>query len=168
MPVQPHYVSHCPSCFSNAFLFPPKEGICNTYQVANNIKSQIIEPMQRIDFCVFLAAFDSSGGDTIPLFDELLQVVGHVLLELRDGLGAECMGDGFALAGVFGAIAGVEEAAVDGDKGVVIVTTSVYCELLGAIQLEQREHQVVCGDGVPFEPASAMRVDDRYSFIVRY
>ena len=43
-----------------------------------------------------------------------------VLLKLADGFSAEGVGDDFAFAGVFGAVAGVEEAALDGDEGVVV------------------------------------------------
>jgi hypothetical protein len=49
----------------------------------------------------------------------------HVLLELADGFGGEGVRDRLALAGVFSAVAGVEEAAADGDEGVVIFTESV-------------------------------------------
>ena len=45
-----------------------------------------------------------------------------VLLELADGLGGEGVRDGLAFAGVLGSIAGVEEAAADGDEGVVVFT----------------------------------------------
>lgn len=53
--------------------------------------------------------------------DQLFEVVVHVLLELADGLGAEGVGHGLALAGVLRAVAGVEEAALDGDEGVVVL-----------------------------------------------
>jgi len=52
----------------------------------------------------------------------------HVLLELTDGFGAEGVGYGLALAGVLRAVAGVEEAALDGDEGVVVLAI----ELLSA------------------------------------
>jgi hypothetical protein len=45
----------------------------------------------------------------------------HVLLELADGLGAEGVSYSLALAGVLRAVAGVEEAALDGDEGVVVL-----------------------------------------------
>ena len=45
----------------------------------------------------------------------------YVLLELADGLGAEGVGHGLALAGVLRAVASVEEAAPDGDEGVVVL-----------------------------------------------
>ena len=46
----------------------------------------------------------------------------HVLLELADGFGGEGVRDRFALAGVFSAVARVEEAAADRDEGVVVLT----------------------------------------------
>ena len=54
--------------------------------------------------------------------DQLFEVVVHVLLELADGLGAEGVGHGLALAGVLRAVAGVEETALDRDEGVVVLT----------------------------------------------
>lgn len=45
-----------------------------------------------------------------------------VLFELADGLGREGVRHNLALASVFGAVAGVEEAALDGNKGVVVFT----------------------------------------------
>jgi hypothetical protein len=44
-----------------------------------------------------------------------------VLLELADGLGGEGVRDDLAFAGVFDAVARVEEAALDGDEGIVIL-----------------------------------------------
>ena len=45
----------------------------------------------------------------------------HVLLKLSDALCAECMGDGLALAGMLNSVASVEEAALDANKGVVVL-----------------------------------------------
>ena len=45
----------------------------------------------------------------------------HVLLELRDGLGAEGVGNKFAFAGMVGPITSIEETTPDGDKGIVIL-----------------------------------------------
>lgn len=62
---------------------------------------------------------------------QLLQVAGHILLELADALRAKGVGDHFAFAGVFGAVACVEEASLNGDKCVVIVAVKTrFCELL--------------------------------------
>lgn len=57
----------------------------------------------------------------VPLALQLLEIVVDVLLELADGFCGESVGDGLALAGVLGAVARVEEAAADGDEGVVVV-----------------------------------------------
>lgn len=46
----------------------------------------------------------------------------HVLLELANALAAEGVRDGFAFAGVFDSVAGVEEAALDADEGIVVFT----------------------------------------------
>lgn len=45
-----------------------------------------------------------------------------VLLELADGLCGEGMSDGLALASVFGAIAGVEQTALNRNESIVVVT----------------------------------------------
>lgn len=55
----------------------------------------------------------------------------HVLLKLADAFGAEGVRDSFSLAGMFGAIARVEEASLDGDKGIVVVAVQTcLCQLL--------------------------------------
>lgn len=55
------------------------------------------------------------------MFDQLLQVAGDVLLKLRDGFGAEDMGEDFTFAGMVRSIAGAEKGARDGDESVVVV-----------------------------------------------
>jgi hypothetical protein len=45
----------------------------------------------------------------------------HVCFELANALGGEGVRDGFALAGVLCAVAGVEETALDGDECVIVV-----------------------------------------------
>ena len=61
-------------------------------------------------------------GPRVPLCGQLLEVVVDVLFELADVLGAKGVGDGFAFASMLGAVAGVEEAALDGDEAVVVVS----------------------------------------------
>jgi len=45
----------------------------------------------------------------------------HILFELTNRFGAKCMGDCFALPGMLMAVTGVEEPAVDGYEGVVVL-----------------------------------------------
>lgn len=45
----------------------------------------------------------------------------HVLLKLRDRLGAKGVGDGFSFASMFGTITGIEETTLDGDKGIIVL-----------------------------------------------
>jgi hypothetical protein len=59
------------------------------------------------------------GDELVPLEDKGFEVVVDVGLELADGFGREGVADYLALAGVLGPVAGVEEAAFDGDEGVV-------------------------------------------------
>lgn len=66
-----------------------------------------------------------SFGAGVPLPLQLFEVMVNVLFELADGLGGEGVRDGFALACVLGAVTCVEEAAADGDKGVVVVAGGV-------------------------------------------
>jgi hypothetical protein len=56
----------------------------------------------------------------VPLRGQQLKVVVDKWLELQNILVREDMGDGLSLAGVFGTVTGVEEAALDGDKGIII------------------------------------------------
>lgn len=83
------------------------------YQVSNYVKGEVVEPVERVDGGVFLAGACGGRGESIPLLDELLEVVVHVLLKLADGLGAEGVGDGLALSTVFGTVTCVEEPALD-------------------------------------------------------
>ena len=57
----------------------------------------------------------------IPLCGQLVEVVVDILLELADVLRAEGVRDGLALSRVLLAIAGVEEATLDGDEGIVVI-----------------------------------------------
>ena len=57
----------------------------------------------------------------VPLFHQLPQVGCHILLELADALGAEGVGDSFSFARVFGAVARVEQASLNGDEGIIVV-----------------------------------------------
>lgn len=86
------------------------------------------------------------------MLDQLLQVVCHVLLELADALRAENVRDSLAFAGMFGAIARVEEASLNGDEGVIIVAVKPCLRelLLMRIRGEQsddRKNVVECEKG---------------------
>lgn len=83
------------------------------YQVSDYVKGEVVEPVEGVDGGVFLAGARGGGGESIPLFDELLEVVMHILLELADGLGAEGVGDSLPLSSVFGAVPCVEEPALN-------------------------------------------------------
>lgn len=56
----------------------------------------------------------------IPLLLQLLEVVVNVLLELTNGFRGEGVGNSLALAGVLSAVAGIEEAAADGNESVIV------------------------------------------------
>ena len=92
-----------------------------THQIPNDIKRQIVEPMQTVHVRPRLTCTRGRIRYPIPLLDQLLQIVRHVLLELADALYAKGMRDGLSLASVFGTITGIEEAALDGDEGIVVI-----------------------------------------------
>lgn len=79
------------------------------------------------------------------------------MLELRDRLGAEGMGDGLALASMFGAVASIKETAVNGDEGVVVVTG---CSRQSADIQRCQLREMIVNNIIPFQPASTMGVDD--------
>ena len=57
--------------------------------------------------------------EPVPLLDERADVQVNVRLKLDDTLLRKDMRDDFAFACVFGSVAGVEDAATYGDKGIV-------------------------------------------------
>jgi hypothetical protein len=87
-------------------------------QVANDVKGEVIEPVQRVHL---VPTSLLRGGARVPLLLQLFKVVVDVLLELADRLCRKGVRDGLALTCVLGAIARVEEAAADRDKGVVVL-----------------------------------------------
>lgn len=91
---------------------------CTKGQVANNVECDVVEPLESVEFGVLALA--GLLVDLVPSLGQQLEVVVHVLLELANRLGAEGVGDGLALAGVFMSISGVEQAALDGNKGIVV------------------------------------------------
>lgn len=94
-------------------------------EITDHVKGQVVEPVQGVDGGVAGARVGLGVGDAVPLGAEQLEVGVDVLLELADRLGAEGVRDGLALARVLGAVARVEEAAADGDEGVVVFPVSV-------------------------------------------
>ena len=81
--------------------------------------------MKSIDGGIPGAGVPLLVGDTFPLLDEEPEVGMDVLFELADGLCAEGVGDGLALASMLSAIAGVEETAADRDKGIVVLSIEI-------------------------------------------
>lgn len=92
-------------------------------QIADYVEGKVIEPVQGIHLCVTARRL---LGHTVPLLHQHLQIGVHVLLELADRLGAEGVGNRLALAGVLGAVARVEEAALDRDECIVVFTRGRY------------------------------------------
>nr|POF12806.1 hypothetical protein CFP56_09957 [Quercus suber] len=70
-------------------------------------------------------------GQPIPLRRQLFEVVVDVLLELPDAFRGEGMRDGLAFARVLVAVAGVEDATLDGDEGVVVFPVSTPSQKSG-------------------------------------
>jgi hypothetical protein len=91
-------------------------------QIADDIKGQIVEPVQGIQASIAGLGVGLQIGELVPLLDERLNVSVDILFELANGLGAEGVGDSLALASVLGTVTSVEQTAADGDKGIVEVT----------------------------------------------
>jgi hypothetical protein len=60
----------------------------------------------------------------VPLRCQQLKVVVDKRLELQNVLVREDVGDGLSLAGVFGTVTGVKEAALDGYEGIIIFSAT--------------------------------------------
>jgi hypothetical protein len=91
-------------------------------QIPNDIEGQVIEPVQGVDAGIAGLGVLLGFTDVVPARHEHVEVGVDVLLELADGFRAEGVADDLAFAGVFGAVAGVEEASLDADEGVVEFT----------------------------------------------
>lgn len=91
-------------------------------QVADDVKGQERAPGHHVHAGVPPAAHGRHRGDLVQLVDPPRQVGGHVWLELVHGGRREGVGDDFALAGVLGAVADVEDAWDARDKGLVEAT----------------------------------------------
>ena len=88
-------------------------------EVSNDVEGYVVEPVQRIKLVVSAIGLLAPA---VPLRGQLLKIVVNVLLKLANGLRAECVRDDLALSCVLGSVTGVEEAALDGDEGIVIIT----------------------------------------------
>lgn len=91
-------------------------------KITNDIESKEVEPVEGIKASISGLGVTLQVRHLLPLLHELLDVAMNVLLELSNGLGTECMGDGLALAGVLGTVTGVEQTTANRDKGIVEVT----------------------------------------------
>ena len=98
----------------------------------DDVEREIVVPRKAVEpeaAVAALPAFALLAGavlqrkvvETIPLAHELFDVQTGVRLELEHALLREDVRDDLALAGMLGAGARVEEAALDGDEGVVEV-----------------------------------------------
>jgi len=96
-------------------------------EVPDDVKSEVIRPFQKVEFG------DAGGGkEIVHLFEEEGDVFGDVRFEAADGLLGEGVRYDFTFSCVVGARTSVEEAAMDGDEGIVefrfseTVAVSVY------------------------------------------
>jgi len=87
-------------------------------QISNNVESGIVEPIKTVYLGV-----SAMGQVTqlVPLGAQHLEIVVHVLLELANGLGTECVGNGLALACVLNSIPCVEKSSLDRHESIVVV-----------------------------------------------
>lgn len=108
-------------------------------QVANDIESQVVEPVQSVDRSETRLGVALEVTDAVPLLDEDLSIDVDVLLELTDGLGAEGMRDRLALAGVFFTVPGVEQTTTDRDEGIVEVTMVLLATVDHIISIKRNE-----------------------------
>ena len=97
-------------------------------EVADDVEGEVIEPVEGVDGGVAGGGVLLGFGQVGPFGDEHVEVGVDVLLELADGFRGEGVRDDLPFAGVFGAVAGVEETALDADECVVVFT---YKRMLG-------------------------------------
>lgn len=92
---------------------------CSEGEVADDIKGQVVEPRQTVDESLLAARNGTGADEVVELLHKQLQVAVDVRLKLRDGPCREGVGHKLSLARVLCAIAGIEETATDGNKGIV-------------------------------------------------
>jgi hypothetical protein len=90
-------------------------------EIANHVKGQVVEPLETIETGEVAMGV---GGEGIPLFGKKGEALMHVDFELFNGFRGEGVRNGFALSGVFDAVAGGEDASSDGYE--YIVEISIY------------------------------------------
>lgn len=89
-------------------------------EIPDDVEGEVVEPVQGVERGVASLGVLLGLGQLGPARQEHVEVGVDVLLELADGLRGEGVRDDLALAGVFDAVAGIEEAALDADEGVVV------------------------------------------------
>ena len=96
--------------------------IVGAYQISNYIKGEVVEPLQTIYLRKFFPRLGRGVRNSIPLFDELFEVVLRVRFKLGDAFRTKGMGDHLSFSRVLCSITGIKKAALDGDEGIVIFT----------------------------------------------
>lgn len=126
-------------------------------QVANDVESEVVEPVQGIDAGVAGFGVLAVLGHVGPFAGEKFQVAVDVLLELADGFGAEGVRNHFAFASMLGSVTRVEETSSDRDKGIIVLAVFLnQCQYSRLVEIVT-EHEVV---GVlPFQESVAMSID---------
>ena len=89
-------------------------------EIADDVEGEVVEPVQGVDAGVAGLWVFLSLGQFGPAVHEHVEVGVDVLLELANGFGGEGVRHDLALPGVLGAVACVEETAVDADEGIVV------------------------------------------------
>ncbi|CAG8505958.1 6179_t:CDS:2, partial [Scutellospora calospora] len=87
-------VGGCPDFCEILSILEHTEGSAER-QISNDVERNVVEPVQAVH------AVESAAGllaELVPLCRQHLKVVVHVLFELADALGAECVRNGLALA----------------------------------------------------------------------
>lgn len=111
-------------------------------QVANDVESEVVEPVQGIDAGVARLGVLAVLGHVGPFVGEEFQVAVDVLLELADGFGAEGVRDHLAFASMLGSVTRVEETSSDRDKGIIVLAIFSQCRYSRLVELGL-EHEVV-------------------------
>ena len=75
--------------------------------------------MQRVKLIVSTICL---FAPVVPLRCQLLEIVVDILLELSNVLSTERMRDSLSLSGMLIAVSSIEEATLDRDEGIVVVT----------------------------------------------